>query len=866
MEEMTSVEIRDKFLEFFREHEHLIIDKSSIIPKNDPTLLFINSGMAPLKRLFTGEETPECPRLCNIQPCIRTIDIDEVGDKHHLTSFQMLGSWSIGDYFKEKAIPLAFKFLTEYLNIPKEKLYVTIFSGDPELGLEEDAEAREHWKSCGVDESHVVACGREDNFWGPTSETGPCGPCTEVFYDTGEGEDHKYIPGGYFDTKIRYIEIWNAGVFMQFNKNSDGTYNKLQFKSVDTGAGLERLAMALNGAASVYDTDLLRPIKECIKSGISGKCDLPERDMLIMTDHMRTLALILSEKVKPSNEGRGYIPRKLIRKCLLLISKRKIQGFNLLTVLKFILDTYSGMFEGFVKNREYIIEIFRKECEQFETVLRSGLVRLEAIKESGEEIGAECAFELVTTYGLPVDIIREFAAENGIKLDEQGYEERLKEHKSISRKTGKGDVVLDQINAKTVKGYEKTKFVGYESLQVKSRILGLFMGGEEIITAKSGDEVTLVVDTTSFYAQSGGQSADTGTIYNDNFKVSVSNVQKVNDGIILHVGKVESGAIDVNNMDVILQVDAHKRAKTANNHTAAHLLHSALKEIFGNDVNQAGSNVEEDKLRFDFNYDEKITNDDIARLEKLVNAHIRRNMNCNIQHMELADAVKQGATALFDSKYGEKVRVITFEGVSKELCAGTHAKCTGDIGLFVILSAEGIGKGIKRITAITGEEALIHVQAESLLIRDISALLKVKSHEIASKLAEILEKEKKNFNSESEEKFLLPDADVKATKNGIKYAIIQSNEFKKSARDKIIEFSDKIGGVVLYAAGGEIKQTMVCSAKIIENKCPAGNVLKSMIEKVGGRGGGNNRTASAGGVNGSAADIVSAFTEVLEGV
>ena len=311
--QISSREIRDKFLEFFKENDHMQISGASIIPKNDPTLLFINSGMAPIKDYFTGGEKPPCKRLCNVQPCIRTIDIDSIGDKHHLTSFQMLGSWSIGDYFKEKATYYAYTLLTEYIKIPKEKLYVSVFSGDDELSLPFDSEAYECWKKLGVPEDHIVKCGREDNFWGPTSETGPCGPCTEIFYDTGDGQ--KYVPGGEFDTKNRYIEIWNAGVFMQLNKNSDGTFSKLAFNSVDTGAGLERLAMVLGGYSSVYDTDLLCPIKEAIESQLENINDIPKREVLILTDHLRTASIILSEKVPPSNEGRGYTPRKLIRRC-----------------------------------------------------------------------------------------------------------------------------------------------------------------------------------------------------------------------------------------------------------------------------------------------------------------------------------------------------------------------------------------------------------------------------------------------------------------------------------------------------------------------------------------------------------------------
>ena len=342
MDKISSIDIRNKFIAFFKEKDHMEIVDSSIVPKNDPTLLFINSGMAPLKNYFIGVEKPPYPRLCDVQPCIRTIDIDSIGDKHHLTSFQMLGSWSINDYFKEKAISLAYEFLTKCLEIPKEKLYVTVFAGDKELGLPLDQEAYDFWKKAGMPESHIIACGKEDNFWGPTAETGPCGPCTEIFYDTGEGEE--YTPGGEFDTKKRYIEIWNAGVFMQLNKNADGSYSKLGFTSVDTGAGLERLAMVLNDYDSAYQTDLLFPIKEKIIENLPSENSLSEIELRILTDHLRTAALILSEHVCPSNEGRGYIPRKLIRRCMMITAKNKISDFNFSEVIEFITEKYKEIF------------------------------------------------------------------------------------------------------------------------------------------------------------------------------------------------------------------------------------------------------------------------------------------------------------------------------------------------------------------------------------------------------------------------------------------------------------------------------------------------------------------------------------------
>ena len=500
MQKISSIEIKNKFLSFFKNNDHMEISDSSVVPKNDPTLLFINSGMAPLKNFFTGVEKPPYKRLCDIQPCIRTIDIDSIGDKHHLTSFQMLGSWSINDYFKEKAISLAFKFLTEGLNIPKEKLYVTVFAGDEELGLPLDTEAYGFWKKVGMPENHIIKCGKEDNFWGPTAETGPCGPCTEIFYDTGEGEE--YLPGKKFDTKKRYIEIWNAGVFMQLNKNADGTFSKLSFTSVDTGAGLERLSMVLNGFSTVYDTDLLNPIKKFIESKIPSDKKLFEKDIRIMTDHLRTTSLILSEKVSPSNEGRGYIPRKLIRRCMMIIAKNKIKNFDFSEVIAFVLDKYSDLFPRFSENRNFVINEIKKEQVQFEKILENGLEKLENINNSKKKITAEIAFDLVTTYGLPFDIISSYAEENSLELDADGFRQKLESHKEKSKNIvgAKENESLKNLS-ELLSDCSKTNFVGYEDLDCEAKVLKIIKDGEEVSSADEKDEVILILDKTPFYAE-----------------------------------------------------------------------------------------------------------------------------------------------------------------------------------------------------------------------------------------------------------------------------------------------------------------------------------------------------------------------------
>ena len=839
---ISSVEIRDRFISFFKGKDHMEITDSSVVPKNDPTLLFINSGMAPIKNYFTGVEKPPYPRLCDIQPCIRTIDIDSIGDKHHLTSFQMLGSWSINDYFKEKAIALAFEFLTRHLNIPKEKLFVTVFSGDEEIGLPCDDDAYEFWKKVGVEESHIVKCGKEDNFWGPTAETGPCGPCTEIFYDTGEGQE--YVPGGEFDTKKRYIEIWNAGVFMQLNKNADGTFSKLGFTSVDTGAGLERLAMVLNGYSTVYDTDLLKPIKDQIinKTSEMNK-SLPEKDVLIITDHLRTATLILSENVRPSNEGRGYIPRKLIRRCMMLTTKSKIMNFDFSKIIEFIVENYSNIFPKFLKNKEFIIKEFKKEQSQFEKIVVKGTEMLESIKLNRKVISGKEAFDLVTTYGLPFDIVKQYALENGMSVDEQQFKNKLDEHKEKSRNISNsalGSNLKDVFDL--VKNAPETEFLGYDQDECMGKILNLFIEGKEVSLAEKGDKVSLIFEKTVFYATSGGQCSDSGYIHGENFKIKIDDVQK-NNNVYIHSGEVELGKLKVGDV-ASLVIDKEKRLKIANNHTAVHLLQSALQNIYGKNLHQTGSKVEESKLRFDFNYDNQISEKEIFEIEKLVNLYIRKNIPREVEIKELSEALESGAMALFENKYGEKVRIVNFGNVSSELCGGTHTEFTGNIGMFTVLSIEGIGKGLKRITAITGEEALNYLQNKVSEINEISKMLKVKTSEIIGKIQKMMDKKSLDKNTCT----ALTEKDVKplVCESGMEIGIINLEEGGKKTANELIKIADKTKKIIICVAGQEKKQIIIAvNDEQVENY-RANEMLAKIMEKLGGKGGGNKKLATGG--------------------
>ncbi len=864
---ISSLEIKNKFLNYFKNNDHVQISDSSIVPKNDPTLLFINSGMAPLKNYFTGEEEPPYKRLCNVQPCIRTIDIDSIGDRHHLTSFQMLGSWSIGDYFKEKAIELAYIFLTKILNINKEKLYVTVFSGDEKLNIPFDKEAYDSWRKIGVPEEHIIRCGIEDNFWGPTAETGPCGPCTEIFYDTGEGT--KYVKNGEFDTKNRYIEIWNAGVFMQFNKNSDKTFSRLSFNSVDTGAGLERLSMVLNNHKSVYDTDLLAPIRnEILNEFGENVYKISEKEVLILTDHLRTISLIMSEKIAPSNEGRGYIPRKLIRRCMMIVFKNNINNFNFSKIIEFIINNYNKIYSNFNINKEFVLKEFNLEYNQFKKVLTNGLEKLENICSKSETISGEEAFNLVTTYGLPFDIIRQYCDEKSIKINESEYVKKIEVHKETSKvsKNSSNLTNLEKYN-EILSKFTKTEFSGYEKLKTSSEILGIIKDNNIIESGFEGEQVGIILKETCMYAESGGQCSDFGVISSENFQAKINSVQKTKSGVFVHFGEILNGKVKVGDK-VKVFADEKRRSEISANHTAVHLLHSVLRECYGKELHQAGSKVEDRKLRFDFNYDKNLQDFELEQIEIKVNNYIRENIARVVEEKTLDEAVREGAMALFESKYGEKVRVVKYGDVSSELCGGTHIDSTGRIGLFKKVSSEGIGKGIRRITAVTGNEALLYVQNKIRDFCTVSKIFKVKPENLVEKA----QKMSKNINNKNLDKndgnFKICEKDLKILNNklgiGLYYTTLDKiNKIDKKMLNKIIEVVNKmnIGLVCIYSSGDRTMINVVVADSLVD-KIGANEVFNNIMKNLNGKGGGNKKVAS-GATELSSSDAIEKLKNIM---
>lgn len=872
MLKITSKEIREIFLNFFVNKKHLKIPCSSIIPTNDPTLLFINSGMAPLKKYFTGEAQPPNSDLCNIQPCIRTIDIEEVGDRHHLTSFEMLGSWSINNYFKEKAIALAFELLVEGFKIPKEKLYVTVFEGCEKLNLSPDYESARAWEKLGIPKSHIVFQPFEDNFWGPAGETGPCGPCTEVFYDTGDEHGEAYVEGGYFDTKNRYIEIWNAGVFMQFNKNLDGTYTPLKFKSVDTGAGLERLTMVLNGLDSVYETDLLKPIMDEI--ALQSKGNLSQKTMRIIADHLRTTSFILSEGIKPSNDGRGYIPRRLIRKCAALTLKAKVEEFDFVSVLEKVIGQYSDFYTHFKQNKEDIINTFENERTHFQQVLKDGFKRLEKItgKESFEISGKD-AFILVSTYGIPIELIQEYAEEKGGNVNIDEYKEEFKKHQEISKSPSSGGgkegggIDLKELEG-VLKDIPQTQFKGYEVYECEGTVLRIIKNGEKTDSVKSGDKALIITDRTPFYAESGGQVPDIGEFITPDGKADVLDVQKDDNGVFVHLVVVKEGILKVNST-VEMKIDKERRLKIQANHSSVHLLQSALRKLLGNTISQTGSLVEEDRLRFDFQYDDRMTEEEIEQVEKQVNKYIQMNIPLTTEITTLNDAIQKGVLAFFGDKYGDSVRVVQFGEISKELCGGTHTSATGNIGCFKILSEGSVGRGIRRITAVTGNTAIEYTQNQIKILKEVASKLRVSPENVASKLDTLLKAPKKKDTIEFKP---LDKSDIqentKTSGSGQKYFVKIFDGFSDEIRDEAIRISEIIKGIVCFICKVEDKlRVIVAVDKPLSKKYNANLVIKNALKHIDGKGGGKPHLALGGGVyTENYKNIIEEFDKIIDSI
>lgn len=868
MEKLSSSEIRKRFLEYFEKNDHLKISASSVVPQNDPTLLFINSGMAPLKNYFLGKEQPPKPRLCNFQPCVRTKDIDDVGDRHHLTIFEMMGSWSIGDYYKEKACSLAYGLLVDGLGFDPKKLYMTVYGGNKNLGIAPDTESIEAWKNCGVAEDHIIVLG-DDNFWGPAGETGPCGPCTEVFYDTGSEYGPEYKVGGHFDDVSRYIEIWNAGVFMELNKGKDGTFVPLPLKSVDTGSGLERLAMVMNGCDSVYETDLLLPLVELSTKLIgSNEGEANKRKIRMISDHMRAAIFILGEGVAPSNEGQGYIPRRLIRKVVAALMSAKVENIEFSAYINKVIELLGDHYPQLRNAKEMITYNLETELKEFMPTVKEGLERIEKElaenKTSTKLFPGKMAFELVTTFGLPLEVIKSDLEGREIKLDEAEFEKCYEEHRKasrvISRKSGdntdqdKLELILATATATNFKGYDENEF--------SSSVSHIINNGELVGSATIGDQILFVTNETPFYGESGGQAGDIGLASNGDLKVEINDTMKIKN-IHVHVASVTSGTLS-SGSKLNLVVDRGNKNACMRNHSATHLMHAALHEVIGKHAVQKGSLVRADRLRFDFQNNQAVTKDELNQVEALVNKWIMENHSRETELCSYDKAIEKGAMALFGEKYDSNVRVVNFGTESVELCGGTHVTRTGDIGLFVISSESSVAKGIRRIEAVTGIEAVKSMQERNNYLRQTAELLGAKPKDFEQKIKDlkkksVQKKEKKNVSASDVKYTSEKTLEVAGSSVFIGYMNADA-EAVKQIGDQMIEKGDnKV--ICLLGSDGKTVRAFAWVAKELTKKVKAGDVLKKVLLPIDGKGGGKPHFAQGGSPK---LDEVSKVFEVLD--
>jgi len=846
---MDSREIRQAFLDFFAAKQHAIVDSSSLVPDNDPTLLFTNAGMVQFKEALAFRENRGYTRAVSCQRCVRAggkhNDLDNVGytARHH-TFFEMLGNFSFGDYFKRDAIFFAWEFLTEVVKLPPERLWVTVH--------ESDDEAEDIWvNEIGFDKNRVTRLGDDDNFW-TMGDTGPCGPSSEIFYD--HGEDVPGGPPGSKDGELdRYIEIWNL-VFTQFDKSADGTLTPLPKPCVDTGMGFERLAAVLQGVHNNYDIDLFKAL--IARAGELLNCkDLENDSLKVISDHIRASAFLIADGVLPSNEGRGYVMRRIIRRALRQGHKLQSKGPFFHKMVGELVNQMGDAYPILKSTQAQIEKVLLKEEEQFELTLDQGMRILnEAIGQlQGDVIPGSVVFKLYDTYGFPTDLTNDIAREKNLSIDMDGFEVEMEAQRARARAASKfGSIDVDNFKVDDV-----TKFVGYESLIGESVVSHLFQNEQKVDSVSAGDEVVLVLNATPFYAESGGQAGDSGKLFSNGVSIVVSDTIKSSNAF-LHKGTVLEGTICVGD-SVNAEVERLQRDRTRLNHSATHLLHAALRIVLGDHVNQRGSLVDAERMRFDFSHFEGVTKEELVKVELLVNEQIRGNSEIQTELMNLEDAREKGAMALFGEKYSEAVRVLTMgDGFSIELCGGTHASRTGDIGLMKITSEVGIASGVRRIEAVTGAQAFELVLQQEQTLEDFSGLLRSDKNGATDKLKSLIEQNKKLEKEVSQLNMKLASgggkdlADSAVEINGVKVvAQLLEGGDAKTLPDAMDRVKTKLqSGVVLLAVINDDKVVLVAGVtKDLTDKVKAGDLLNYVATQVGGKGGGRPDMARGGGTD-----------------
>ncbi len=852
MKFMTGNELREAYLNFFRDKkEHLRLPSFSLIPEDDPTLLLIGAGMAPLKPFFTGKMKPPKTRITTCQRSVRTGDIENVGrTARHQTYFEMLGNFSFGDYFKKEAIPWAWEFLTEVVELPKDKLWVSVYP--------KDDEAVAIWsEQPGFDKTHIVKL--EDNFWeiGP----GPCGPDSEIYIDLGEERGCGKPTCGVGCDCDRFLEIWNL-VFTQYDKQENGEYKPLQHKNIDTGCGLERLASVVQNKKTNFETDLLYPIIEYTSkiSGVAyGSDEKKDVSLKVIADHARSMAIMIMDGILPSNEGRGYVLRRILRRAVrhgrsLGIADKFLEG-----AVDAVAEIYKDAadFKALIERKDYIKKVIALEEERFASTLATGLDMLnkdtDKLKAEGKtELSGDVAFKLYDTYGFPYELTEEILHENDMTLDKDGFNEAMEEQKQRARAARAENERVDVPDLSSV----DISSLKVEEGATEAKIVAMFRNGALISTLSDGEEAGIILSATPFYAEGGGQVGDSGYLLSELGKIRVDNAKKLPDGTIYHIAYVEEGAVKVGNT-VKIELDREKKLASARNHTATHLLQAALKRVVGDQVNQAGSLVTSERLRFDFTNFEPVSKEALEAVEDMVNREILKGTDVDISHMNIEDAKKAGAMALFGEKYGDVVRVVKVPGFSMELCGGSHVKNVGQIGLFHIVSETGIAAGVRRIEAITGAAALNFVKKESRILDDTAALLKTRKEDVKTQVEKLINTQKVLQKELEAHHSMMEQADA----NKLLMAVKQIGEVnlvagKANAKDmgelrKIADMTvDKLDtGVVVLAAVIDSKVNLVAKAdkKAVAKGVHAGNIIKAAAAAVGGKGGGKPDMASAGG-------------------
>jgi alanyl-tRNA synthetase len=844
---MKSAQIRSAFLDYFRRHGHEIVSSSSLVPANDPTLLFTNAGMVQFKDAFLGLEKRHYNRAVSSQRCVRAggkhNDLENVGytARHH-TFFEMLGNFSFGDYFKKEAIHFAWDFLTQEMKLAPERLWITVF--------EEDAEAEDIWlNDIKVDPQRFSRIGAKDNFWA-MGDTGPCGPCTEIFFD--HGPDVAGGPPGSADADgDRYIEIWNL-VFMQYNRQKDGSLEPLPKPSVDTGMGLERLAAVMQGVHSNYEIDLFVNLLKAAAQATKCK-DIHSNSLKVIADHIRSCSFMITDGVVPSNEGRGYVLRRIIRRAIRHGYKLGMRDPFFHRLVAPLVSEMGDAYPELKKAQDIVTRALKQEEERFAETLDVGMQIMESTITNlkGKTIPGDVVFKLYDTYGFPADLTADVARERGLSIDMPGFEKAMDEQRERARSSKHFAAEYAQaLDIDTA-----TEFTGYEHLVDPCQVLGVYIDGKKVDTITAGQNGMIILDRTPFYAESGGQAGDTGVLVGVNGKFTVTDTQKQGNGVFGHVGKLHDGTMRASDR-VEAQVDVEKRRAIMYNHSATHLMHAALRKVLGDHVTQKGSLVEADRLRFDFSHFEPVTAAQLKTIEELVNTQIRYNHAVETQLMSQEAAIKTGAMALFGEKYGDTVRVLKMGDFSTELCGGTHVQRTGDIGLFKIILETGTAAGVRRIEAVTGQGALIYVAQSESQLQQVTQLLKGSREDVGERVKQLLERTRvlekeleqlKGKLASSQGDDLAGQAQVI---HGVKVLAAKlEGADVKALRVTLDQLKNKLGSaVVVLAAVADGKVDLVAGvSKENTNKIKAGELINMVAQQIGGKGGGRPDMAQAGG-------------------